>query len=89
MGPNGELQLQKEWTNAEFNRLAGTLERTTDMAQRRAMFARMLDIAEVEDPAYIVLHQAATFTAKRRDIGWKASKAWALDLRAGNLRFGA
>jgi ABC-type transport system substrate-binding protein len=44
--------------------------------------------AEVEDPAYLILHQAATVTAKRKDIGWKASKAWALDLRAGNPRFG-
>ena len=30
-------------------------------------------ICEREDPAYTVLHQNATFTAKRRDLGWKAS----------------
>lgn len=89
MGPNGELQLEKEWTSAAFNEQITVLERSTDRAERRRAFARALDIAEYEDPAYIVLHQAATFTAKRKDIGWKASKAWALDLRAGNLKFGA
>jgi peptide/nickel transport system substrate-binding protein len=88
MGPRGELQLQKEWTNEAFNRLVAVLETSNDRGQRRQAFARMLDIAENEDPAYLVLHQAATFTAKRKDIAWKASKAWALDLRASNLRFG-
>lgn len=88
MSPRGELQRQKEWMNAAFNELSHTLETSTDRALRRKSFARMLDIAEYEDPAYLVLHQAATFTAKRKDIGWKASKAWALDLRASNLRFG-
>jgi peptide/nickel transport system substrate-binding protein len=43
---------------------------------------------EREDPGYLVLHQAASFTAKRRDIGWRASKGWAMDFRAGNLRVG-
>ena len=37
------------------------------------MFKRMLEICEREDPAYTVLHQNATFTAKRKDIRWKAS----------------
>ncbi len=36
--------------------------------------ARMLEIAEREDPAYTVLHQTATFTAKRRDIRWQAAQ---------------
>ena len=89
MGPHGELQLQREWTNESFNRLVRELETSTDRAQRRQTFARMLDIIEREDPGYLVLHQAATFTAKRKDIAWRASKAWALDLRAANLRFGA
>lgn len=88
MGPHGELQLQHEWTNDAFNKLATVLETSTDRATRRQAFSRMLDIAEVEDPAYLILHQAATFTAKRKDITWRASKAWALDFRASNLRFG-
>jgi peptide/nickel transport system substrate-binding protein len=44
----------------------------------------MLEIAEREDPAFTVLHQNATFTAKRRDTRWKASPAFAMDFRPGN-----
>jgi peptide/nickel transport system substrate-binding protein len=47
----------------------------------------MLEIAEREDPACMVLHQAANFTAKRRDIQWRAARAWTMDFRASNLRF--
>jgi peptide/nickel transport system substrate-binding protein len=86
-GPNGQQQQVGEWTNEEFNRLSGELETSTDRARRRAAFRRMLEIAEREDPAFTVLHQNATFTAKRRDIAWKASPAFAMDFRPGN--FGA
>lgn len=89
MGPRGELQLNHEWSNNAFNRLSAILETSTDRMARRSAFAHMLDIAEIEDPAYLILHQAATFTAKRKDIAWKPSKAWALDFRASNLRFGS
>ena len=88
-GPNGEMQLQGEWKNEEFNRLCTVLESSTDRAARRTAARRMLEIAEREDPAYTLLHQAATFTAKRKDIQWQAAKAWAMDFRAGNLRFPA
>jgi peptide/nickel transport system substrate-binding protein len=67
-----------------MNRLSVELETSTDRARRRAVFARMLVITEREDPAYTVLHQNATFTAKRRDIRWKASPAFAMDFRATN-----
>jgi peptide/nickel transport system substrate-binding protein len=83
-GPNGQQQQVREWTNEEFNRLSNELETTTDRDRRRAVFRRMLEIAEREDPAYTVLHQNATFTAKRRDIQWKASPAFAMDFRPGN-----
>jgi peptide/nickel transport system substrate-binding protein len=86
-GPNGQQQQVGEWTNEEMNRLSVELETGTDRARRRAVFRRMLEIAEREDPAYTVLHQNATFTAKRRDIAWKASPAFAMDFRPGN--FGA
>ena len=55
------------------------------MAKRKAMFKRMLEICEREDPAYTVLHQNATFTAKRKDIKWKASPSFAMDFRADNF----
>ncbi|MBR0673806.1 ABC transporter substrate-binding protein [Neoroseomonas soli] len=83
-GPNGQQQQVGEWTNEEFNRLSIELETSTDHARRRAAFARMLVIAEREDPAYTVLHQNATFTAKRKDIRWKAAPAFAMDFRGHN-----
>jgi peptide/nickel transport system substrate-binding protein len=77
-GPNGQQQQVGEWSNEEMNRLSVELETSTDRARRRAVFRRMLEICEREDPAYTVLHQNATFTAKRRDIRWKASPAFAM-----------
>ncbi|WP_333670098.1 ABC transporter substrate-binding protein [Elioraea tepidiphila] len=81
-GPNGSQQQQGEWSNEEFNRLAIELETSTDRTRRRAVFRRMLEIAEREDPAYTVLHQNATFTAKPRAIRWRQPAAFAMDFRA-------
>jgi len=86
-GPQGQQQQAKEWTNEELNKLCATLETETDMAKRKAMFKRMLEICEREDPAYTVLHQNATFTAKRKDIQWQAAPAFAMDFRADNFRW--
>jgi peptide/nickel transport system substrate-binding protein len=83
-GPNGQQQQMGEWTNEEMNRLSVELETSTDRARRRAVFRRLLEIAEREDPAYTVLHQNATFTAKRRDLKWQAAPAFAMDFRAKN-----
>ncbi len=83
-GPNGEQQQYGEWTNQEMNTLSFELETSTDLARRHAIFARLLQICEREDPAYTVLHQNATFTAKRRDIRWKAAPSFAMDFRAKN-----
>jgi len=85
-GPQGQQQQAQEWSNEEMNRLSATLETETDMARRKAMFRRMLEICEREDPAYTVLHQNATFTAKRKDIQWTAAPAFAMDFRAHNFR---
>jgi peptide/nickel transport system substrate-binding protein len=81
-GPNGSQQQQGEWRNDEFNRLAIELETSTDRARRRVAFRRMLEIAEREDPAYTVLHQNATFTAKPKAIRWRQPAAFAMDFRA-------
>lgn len=86
-GPNGQQQQIGEWTNAEMNQLCEVLETSTDRARRRQAFRRMLEICEREDPAYTVLHQNATFTAKPKAIRWKAAPAFAMDFRPGN--FGA
>ncbi|WP_439578038.1 ABC transporter substrate-binding protein [Elioraea sp.] len=81
-GPNGSQQQQGEWRNDEFNRLAIELETSTDRARRRVVFRRMIEIAEREDPAYTVLHQNATFTAKPKAIRWRQPAAFAMDFRA-------
>jgi peptide/nickel transport system substrate-binding protein len=88
-GPRTEAERNGEWSNAEFDRVSGELIASTDMARRRALFRRLLEIAEREDPAYLVLHQAAAFTAKRKDIAWRASKGWPLLFGPGNFRLGA
>jgi peptide/nickel transport system substrate-binding protein len=72
------------WQNEESNRMAVVLETSTDHAERKKAFRRMLEICEREDPVYQVLHQNATFTAKRRDIWWKAAPAFAMEFRANN-----
>jgi peptide/nickel transport system substrate-binding protein len=84
-GPNGQQQQIGEYANVEVNTLCEFLETSTDRPKRRAAFRRMLEILEREDPAYTVLHQNATFTAKAKSIKWKASPAFAMDFRPGNF----
>ncbi|TMJ32067.1 MAG: ABC transporter substrate-binding protein [Alphaproteobacteria bacterium] len=86
-GPQGQQQQSKEWENEEMNKLSAAMEVETDMAKRKAMFKRMLEICEREDPAYTVLHQTATFTAKRKDIEWQAAPAFQMDFRTENFRW--
>ena len=83
-GPNGEQQQYGEYSNEELNRLCVDLETSTDRGHRREVFARLLQIAEREDPAYTVLHQNAVFTAMPRAIQWRAAPSFAMDFRAGN-----
>jgi peptide/nickel transport system substrate-binding protein len=68
-----------------MNQLSELLETSVDRAARKKAFRRMLEICEREDPAYTVLHQNATFTAKPKSIKWKASPAFAVDFRPGNF----
>jgi peptide/nickel transport system substrate-binding protein len=88
-GPSGQQQQIGEWTNEEMNRLCGEIETSTDRAKRRAMFRRMLEIAEREDPAYTVLHQTANLTGKRKDIQWKSAPLFSMDMRARNFKMGS
>lgn len=83
-GPNGQQQQFGEWSNEEFNRLSAELETSTDHAARQRIYERMLNIAEYEDPAFIVVHQTAAFYAKRKDIQWKWSPSFYMDFRRGN-----
>ncbi len=86
-GPQGQQQRMGEWSNAEFNTLSNVLVTSVDPKERRQAFARMLEIAEREDPAYTVLHRTAVFYAKRKDITWKPSQNFLMDFRASNLQF--
>ncbi len=88
-GPSGQQQQVGEWTNAEFNTLSNELETSVDYERRRAVFRRMLEIAEVDDPAFTVLHQNVIFYGKRKDIDWKPSGLQYMDFRGRNLRFTA
>ena len=84
-GPNGAQQQVGEWTNAEMNRLSSAMEASTDIPARRGMFARMLQICEREDPAYIVLHQNANFTAVRKTLPWQGTGSFYVDLSPRGL----
>ncbi len=79
-GPNGAQQGVGEWSNAEMNRLCDAMQASTDMTARHGMFARMLQICEREDPAYIVLHQNANFTAIRKSLPWPGTASFYVDL---------
>jgi len=83
-GRLGSPWTRGQWQNEEFGELADELETSTDHARRRQIWARMLTIIEHEDPAYVVLHRNANFTAKRADIGWKSSQSFTMDFRAHN-----
>lgn len=88
-GPNGQQQQIGEWTNEEFNRLSAVLETSTDPAERKRVYERMLHIAEHEDPAFMVVHQTAAFYAKKKDMQWKWSPTFYMDFRKGNTGRGA
>ena len=83
-GPNGEQQQYGEYGNEELNRLCLELQTGTDRTRRHAVFARLLQIAEREDPAYTVLHQNAVFTALPTSTRWKVAPSFAMDFRAPN-----
>jgi peptide/nickel transport system substrate-binding protein len=86
-GPNGSQQRLGYWkAHQEFNRLVAELETSSDRARRAAVWARMLEIMEREDPIVHVIHQTANFTAKRRDVAWRPSKSFVMDFRASNWR---
>lgn len=84
-GPSGAQQLNGEWSNAEMNRLSPELVSSTDRARRKQIFARMLEICEREDPAYIVLHQNAVFTAMRKGTKWHSPPSFFLDFSSRNF----
>jgi peptide/nickel transport system substrate-binding protein len=85
-GPDGAQQQDGEWSNAEMNTLSNAMLASTDIPARQKMFARMLQICEREDPAYMVLHQNAVFTGVRKALPWRASPSFFLDFSPRNWR---
>jgi peptide/nickel transport system substrate-binding protein len=76
--------LRNQWRNEEFGDLAEELETNMDETRRIAVWRRMLEIIEREDPAYVVLHRNANFTAKRRGVAWRPAQSFVMDFRAHN-----
>ena len=82
--PGGQTYEAGQWRNDEANAAFERLQNSTDMDERRNAYRRVLGILEREDPAYILLHQNATFIGKRRDLAWKPAGSFVMDFRAGN-----
>ena len=76
--------MTKQWQNDDGAAAVLALQTGTDLAQRRAAFRRVLEIVEVQDPGYIVLHQNGTFTGARKDFKWKPAASFVMDMRAYN-----
>lgn len=83
-GPSSNAWATGQWSNEEFGPLSNELETSADRPRRIDVWRRMLQIIEIEDPAYVVLHRNASFTAKRKDIDWKASESFVMDFRRHN-----
>jgi peptide/nickel transport system substrate-binding protein len=76
--------LRNPWRNEQLGDPAGELETNMDKTRRIAVWRRMLEIIEREDPAYVVLHRNANFIAKRRDIARRLARSFVMDFRAHN-----
>lgn len=60
------------------------LQTSTDKDERKKAYARILMICEREDPAYTVLNQNVTFTAKLKSVRWKSAPDFAMHFRSTN-----
>ncbi len=86
-GPAGGPQRRKEWTSVQgFNAAGHALESETDLTQRRALFARMLDIWEDECPGTILYQPLETYGVKK-SVHWRPYTFYFMDLRPDNLAF--
>lgn len=82
--PGGQTWEAGQWQNPQAAEAMKALQSGTDLGSRRAAFRKLLTILEREDPCYNVLHQNATFTAKRRDMKWRPAGSFVADFRASN-----
>jgi peptide/nickel transport system substrate-binding protein len=82
--PGGQTWEAGQWENEEAAKLVASLQVGTDLEQRRKDFRRILTILEREDPCYNVIHQTASFIAKRRDYKWRPAASFVVDFRDSN-----
>lgn len=80
--------MTKDWQPTEFNELGEKLDRTTDIAQRREVFQKMLDVWEDEAPGTILYQPLETYGVNK-SVEWKPYTSYYMDLRPYNLSFGA
>src|SRR5262249_29362799 len=81
-GPNGTLPKQVGiWRNEEYFTLGATLQETVDVAARRRLIRRMLEIIDRDDPPCVILHVSGQYYGKRKDVPWIPGQT--LDLNFG------
>ncbi|CAN1525934.1 DdpA ABC-type dipeptide transport system, periplasmic component [Rhabdaerophilaceae bacterium] len=88
-GPNSEFQRSKAFATedaAPFNTVGRELEKETDPAKRKALFAKMLDAWEDASPATILYQPLESYGVKKK-IAWKPYSFYFMDLRPDNLAF--
>ncbi len=84
-GAKGDLVTDGHWSNEEAFGLIQELQSSVDPARRLAVHRRLLEIIERDDPALMLLHETANFTAARRDTQWKPAKSFVMDFRSRNF----
>ncbi len=88
LAADGDLATGGFWSNREAAAMVGVLQNSVDPEARYAAHKRMLEIIERDDPALMLLHETANFTAARRDTQWSPAKSFVMDFRARNFKRG-
>jgi peptide/nickel transport system substrate-binding protein len=88
-GPTGQVQTTEDsWSNAEFNTLAAALATSADLAERRRIHARMLDIIEWDDPGIVLLFMQPMLYGVRAGLAWTPYPAHQMDFGPFNAQVG-
>lgn len=88
-GPASEFQRTKAFAEVDavpFNAAGQALERETDPAKRKALFAQMLDNWEDVCPGTILYQPLETYGVKKK-VQWTPYSFFFMDLRPDNLVF--
>lgn len=86
-GPSSYFQRSGEFKDVEaFNKFGAALEKETDWAQRKALFAQMHDAWEDACPGTILYQPFETYGVKKK-VKWRPYSFYFMDLRNDNLQF--